>query len=420
MRYFSNCILVAAAFSVLARVSAAQTPAAPSTIEDYLTIARANNAGVASSSALARAARERVGVATGFPDPSLLYGYYLTAPAFEHQESMDGRSELFLMQPVPFPGKRGLRGDVAAREADAGARAHDAVVLDLDYQVKRAFYQFVRVVEVESVLVQERALLRDMQDVTRVRESAGTAPQQDVLKLDLAIAELEDELTMVEHEDDRTRALLNELLGRDAHAPLPPPSWRPPDTALSEVGTLADSALVRRPEMRAAANQLAAAESSRRLAKREYWPDFVLGMKWEFGADMDDAWELMAGIDLPIWLGKRRAMVRAAEATQEAARYRLRADSLRVRREVEDAVHGVRSARERLERFETRILPRAEQTFRSSEAAYRAGRVEFIDYLDSQRTWLALRREYFGVIAELGMESAAFERAIAGAGVIEP
>jgi outer membrane protein TolC len=392
----------------------ANGPSLPKTLEEYLALARANNPAVASAAAQARAARERVGVAKGFPDPSLLYGYYLTAPTIEHGESMDGRSELILMQPFPFPGKRGLRGDLASHDADVGARAYDAAALDLDYDVKRAFYDFVRVVEVESVLVSEHDLLHDMQDVTRVREAAGTAPQQDVLKLDLAIAELEDEMTMIEHEEDRTRARLNELLGRDAHAPLPSPTWRIPDTTRAEAAALADSAFARRPELSAAASALQAAETSRRLAKREYIPDFVLGVKWEFGGVMDDdAWELMAGIDLPIWLGKRRAAVREAEAMGEAARYQLRADSLRVHREVEDALHGVRAAHERLVRFETRILPRAEQTFRSSEAGYRAGRVEFIDYLDSQRMWLAMRREYFGVIAELGIETAALERAIA-------
>ena len=377
-----------------------------------MSIARGNNPRVESAVARARADRERVGVAKGFPDPSLLYGYYIAAPTFEMGESMKGRSELTLMQMVPFFGKRGLRGDVAGLAADAAEGGAAAMRLDLDYEVKRAFYEFVRVVEVESVLVNERDLLRRMKDVTLTREAAGTVPQQDVLKLDLAIAELEDEMTMVTHDEDRTRARLNELLGRDAHAPLPPPRWHVPDASRAEAVGLVDSAMVHRPELSAATSELAGAEASRGLAKREYFPDFVLGAKWEFGADMDDAWELMAGIDLPIWLGKRRAMVREAESMIEAARYRLRADSLRVDREVEDAVHGVLAARERLERFETRILPRAEQAFQSSEAGYRAGRVEFIDYLDSQRMWLAMRREYFGVIAELGREFAALERAV--------
>jgi outer membrane protein TolC len=401
-------IAVIASFASLAAAGSD----APATLEAYLALARANNPAVASASASARAARERVGVAKGFPDPSLLYGYWIESPP---EEMMKGRSELLLMQPIPFPGKRGLRGDVAKREATVADNESRQATLDLDYEVKVAFYDYVRTVEVETVLVRERQLLRSMRDVTRVREAAGTAPQQDVLKLDLAIAEIEDQMTMVEHEADRTRAHLNHLMGRHVHEPLPSPSWTIPDAAAAETSALADSALSRRPEVAAAMSRVEAAELSRKLAKREYLPDLMLGVKWEFGGDegMDDGWMVMAGIDLPIWLGKRRAMVREAEAMGEAARYRLRDDSLRVHREVEDAIHGVRAARERLTRFEQRILPRAEQSFQSSEAAYRVGNVEFIDYLDSQRMLLAVRREYFGVIAELGMEVAALERAVA-------
>jgi outer membrane protein TolC len=398
--------------ALLAAAAAAQPPVGkgPDTLGEYLALARANNAGTAAAVASARAARERVGAVKGYPDPALLYGYYVASP---ESEMMKGRSELLLMQKIPFPGKRGLRGDVAVREAAMAERGSESIALDLDYEVKVAFYEFVRVVEVESVLVREHQVLRSMRDVARVREAAGTAPQQDVLKIDLAIAEIENEVTMVERDELRMRARLNELVGRHAHEPLPVPSWSIPGAELAEATALADTALARRPELAATTSELEAAELSRRLAKREYIPDFMVGAKWEFGADMDDTWELMAGIDLPIWIGKRRAMVREAEAMQESARLRLRADSLRVHREMEDAVHGVRSARDRLARFEERILPRAQQAFQSSEAGYRAGRVEFIDYIDSQRMLLAVRREYFGAIAELGMEVAALERAIA-------
>jgi outer membrane protein TolC len=404
-RFFFTLLLVSCAAGVSA-------DATPRTVAEYLALARAHNPDIASAVAEARAARERVGVAKGFPDPTLLYGYWIESPP---EEMMKGRSELRIMQPIPFPGKRGLRGDVATRAATVIDHLSQQSLLDLDYEVKVAFDDYVRVVEVETVLVREKQLLRSMRDVTRVREAAGTAPQQDVLKLDLAIAEIEDQMSMVEHEADRTRAHLNHLMGRHAHEPLPRPSWNIPDAAAAEVVALTDSALMRRPEVAASMSQLEAAELSRKLAKREYFPDLMVGATWEFGGDMgmDDAWMLMAGIDLPIWFGKTRAMVREAEAMRQAARHRLHADSLRVHREVEDAIHGVRSARERLTRFEQRILPRAEQVFQSSEAGYRAGRVEFIDYLDSQRMLLAMRREYFGVVAELGMEVAALERAIA-------
>jgi outer membrane protein TolC len=139
----------------------------------------------------------------------------------------------------------------------------------------------------------------------------------------------------------------------------------------------------------------------------------MLGFDYEFGAGYEGWWELMAGVNLPIWLGKRAAMVREAEAMQKSAQYELTAATLRSDREVEEAAARARAARERYDRFKTSIIPQAEAAFSSSEAGYRSGRVEFLDYLDSERTLLETRREFASVISDLGMEMARLERAAA-------
>jgi outer membrane protein TolC len=163
----------------------------------------------------------------------------------------------------------------------------------------------------------------------------------------------------------------------------------------------------------AAREQIARADAARRLAGKEYIPDFMLGVDYEFGAGYQGWWELMAGFNLPIWLGKRGAMVREAEAMQKSAQYELTATTLRSDREVREATERARAARERYDRFKTAIIPQAEAAFSSSEAGYRSGRVQFLDYLDSERTLLETRREYANVIADLGIEMAGLERATA-------
>lgn len=379
---------------------------APSTLDEYLSRARANNADVASTVARARAARERVGVAKGYPDPVLAYGYY-TAP-----DVMKGRQEIILQQGIPFPGKLGLRGEIASREAAMTERMTDAMVLDVDFEVKMAFYQYVGLTEVARVLENEADLLRRMRDVAKVRYGSGTAEQQDVLKVELTLSRLADETTVNQREIAATRARLNALIGRDATAPLPNPVWNPPDASVLDRAALADSALIRRPEIAGAREEIAMADASRRLAKREYIPDFMLGVDYEFGAEAEGWWEWMAGINLPIWIGKRRAMVREAEAMQKSAEYRMREETLRTLSEVEGATARARAARERLERFENAILPQAEAAFASSEASYRTGRVDFLDYLDSERMLLEMRRDYAMVRADFGMQLAALERAL--------
>ncbi len=399
-----NFFFVAITIAALASVALADTN--PATLEEYLALARANNAGVASIVARANASRERVGVATGYPDPKIAYGYY-TAP-----DVLKGRQEIILQQEIPFPGKRGLRGEIASREAAMTERMSDAMVLEIDLEVKTAFYQYVGLTETASVLENETDLLRRMRDVAKVRYESGTAEQQDVLKVELSLSQVADETTVNQQEIAATRARLNELIGRDAVSPLPRPVWSAPDFAVIDQAALADSALVRRPEIAGARAELAMAEASRRLAKREYIPDFMLGVDYEFGANQDGWWEWMAGVNIPIWIGKRRAMVREAEAMQKSAEYRIREETLRTLSEVEAATARARAARERLERFENAILPQAEAAFASSEASYRTGRVSFLDYLDSERMLLEMRKDYAMVRADLGMQLAALERAI--------
>lgn len=378
----------------------------PVTIADYLDLARANNPAIGSSSARARAAHERIGVARGFPDPTLAYGYYV-AP-----DVMKGRQEIILQQEFPFFGKRGLRGEVAAREAAMTSRMTEAMGLDVALEVQMAFYRLVGLTETARVLEREADLLRRMRDVAQVRYASGAAEQQELLKVDLSLSRLADETALNRREIAATRARLNELIGREATAPLPDPEWTMPDASVIDRVAVLDSALMHRPEIAGAKEQLAMSNASRRLAKRDYIPDFMLGVDYEFAGRDDGWWELMAGINLPIWLGKRRAMVREAEAMQTSAEYRLKEETLKTLREVEEAAQRARVARERLERFQTSILPQAEAVFASSEAGYRTGRVDFLDYLDSERMLLEMRKEYAMVIADFGMQVAALERAV--------
>jgi outer membrane protein TolC len=404
-------------FVLAAPILGAEAPAdsaGPRTLAEYLSLARAMNPALRSATADARAARERVGVARGFPDPMVLYGYY-----FDADPGMEGRSELMLTQPIPFFGKRGLRGDVATHEADATTRMRDAAALDLEYEVKVAYFEFARTHHVAAVLDEERDLVARMRDISFSRYSSGTAEQHEVLKLDATVAQIDDEITMNDHDQDVASRRLCVLIGRDPAAPLPPPTGEVPTLGEIDDDAAVDSALARRPEMAAARAQIDAAESSRRLASREYFPDFVLGLDWEFGggedahgAEMGDSWEAMAGITLPIWIGHRRAAAREAQARRESAEHHFDAVHLAIAGDVLVSVHGVRAAHERVARFEREILPRAEQAFRSAEASYRAGRADFLDYLDSERMWLTMRREYYGVIAELGVQTAALQRAL--------
>jgi outer membrane protein TolC len=65
-----------------------------------------------------------------------------------------------------------------------------------------------------------------------------------------------------------------------------------------------------------------------------------------------------------------------------------------------------------VELYRTTLLPQAEQSLRVAEAAYQSDRIDFLNLLDSDRTLVDFRLEYFRNLAEYGKNVAHLERAL--------
>ncbi|MDH3197682.1 MAG: TolC family protein [Candidatus Krumholzibacteria bacterium] len=391
------------------------------TLDAYVALALAHNPALASASWRAQAAREHAGAAGARPDPMVMGGYFVETP-----ETRVGPQEwgVTLSQRLPFFGKLGAESGAAAHSADAAAQDVRERRLDVVFEVTRWYHEYYRLSEVRRVLAEERDLLERMQDVAQVRYASGRVGQQDVLKAQLAFSQVEDEIELVARGLVTARARLNELIGRHADAPLAEPVRAVPDAAAVEARfALAspDTALARRPELFAAASRVAGAREAARGARRSYYPDLTLGVQYvnvspggmpgtpDAGKDIV---QVVAGINLPLWFGKLGARVRQADAQVAREQSERRATELRVRSEIEDAVEKVRTARERLTLYEGVMLPQAEQTFAASEVAYQTGTVGFLDYLDSERMLLSVRKRYYQVVADLGVQIAYMDRAL--------
>jgi len=413
-------ILIAAAVT-LAASTARAADAPPQTLDAYVALALAHNPALSAASWRTQAASERAAAVGARPDPMLTAGYFAQTP-----ETRVGPQEwgLTLSQRLPFFGKLGAESGAAAHTATAEAHYEHERRLDVVFEVTRWYHEYYRLNEVQRVLGEERNLLDRMQDVAQVRYASGRVGQQDVLKAQLAFSQVEDEIELVTRGRVTARTRLNELIGRDADAPLPDPVRAVPDAAAVEARfalASSDSVLARRPELLAAASRVAGAREGARGARRGYYPDLTLGVQYVSVSprgvpgmpdDGKDIVQVTAGINLPLWFGKLGARVREADAQVARAESERRATELRVRSELADALEKVRTARERLILYEGVILPQAQQTFAVSEAAYGTGEVGFIDYLDSERTLLSVRRRYYQVVADLGVQIAYLERAL--------
>lgn len=173
----------------------------------------------------------------------------------------------------------------------------------------------------------------------------------------------------------------------------------PSRLASPSVEALKQSAREHRPDLRGVRFEKDRAEAQLDAARRERVPDVALNLFYQsqgFGQNAIQPLTLGVGLSAPLPLFyQRQGEVGRAEAdkkTQSLTEQKLLA---RVDADVEAAVAQLASARRMVERYEQGgMLDRARRARDISELQFNAGSAPLIDFLDAQRTFIALSQDY--------------------------
>jgi cobalt-zinc-cadmium efflux system outer membrane protein len=394
---------------------AAQTPvtAGPLALGRLFTAVEASNPRISAAGALARAADARISPARRPPDPQLQF-------ALENRDLPDfglndplGMNTVQVMQMVPFPGKLRMAGEVASAKAEAEhARAAD-MAWDVRARAAMAFYELYQMDRSLEVAEETLRIVRDLAVTAGTMYAVGEARQADVLRAQVEIARMTEDVTRMRTERVSAAARLNALLAIDPSTPVGSPV-RPafPDT-LPPLDSLVAEAQRNRPMVQAAEADVRAADAGERLAHREIWPDFQFGV--EYGQrPMEDGTDrmlsLMLGFNLPIFAGSRQlAMRREATAMRQMAAADLATMQADTRGRVAELYAAAERARRLGELYEGTILPQAHTTVASALAAYRVGGVDFMTLLDDQMTVNRYRQDLYTLDAQRGQALAELE-----------
>jgi outer membrane protein TolC len=371
------------------------------------------NPRIAAADALARAADARIAPARRPPDPQLQFGLMnRSLPGFGLSDPL-GMNQVQLMQMIPFPGKLGLGGRVASARAVAQrARAAD-VSWDVRARAAMAFYELYQMDRSVQVAEETLRILRDLASTARAMYGVGEGRQADVLRAQVEIARMTEDITRMRSERFSAAARLNALLVLDPSAPVGSPV-RPafPDT-LPGLDSLMAEAGRNRPMVQAAVAEVRAAEVGERLARREIWPDFQVGVGYgqrPMDGGTDRMLSLMLGLNIPIFAGSRQlAMRREAAAMRQMAVADLDVMQSETRGRVAELYASAERARRLGDLYRGTILPQAHTTVAAALSAYRVGAVDFMTLLDDQMTVNRYRQDLFALEAEQGQALAELE-----------
>lgn len=334
--------------------------------------------------------------------------------AIEPIETKSGpaRGSLFVQQSIPFPGKLILRGKIAARQAEVARQDYLETLNRVIQETKTAVYELAWVYEAIRITEETRDLLARMEGVAREQYKVDKVTQQDVLKAQVELSRTRNDLLTLEDDRQSAVARLVAILDRPPGSPI----GRPAPVAVRETvpseEALYDLARENRPEIAAAGAVVRRDESLLTLRKEGYIPDFTLGFQHTAIGDGPDAYGVTFGLTLPLWIPKIRASVREGEKRVESSRARLRNAENQTFFEVKDNHARWTTSTRLVKLYRDTLIPQAEQSYRAAEAGYRAGKVDFLNYLDSQRTLLDFRLQHERAKIESLQRLAALERAV--------
>ena len=347
------------------------------------------------------AATNRITQARSLDDPILSIQLWNVPQPFKATQA--DNTIFGLSQNLPFPGKLGLKGEVASRSADMTEQAVHAKERELVARLKQAYYDLFLMQKTIQIHHEQVELLRQFFEIANTKFRAGKGSQADVLKAQVELSLLQQQLPVLEQRRKTAGAMLNTLLDRDPSLPLglaqePPPL--PIDQPLDDLHRLA---LNDRPELKAAELDVQRSEQSRALAQRQYYPDFNVAFQRFQNYQANDGFGAYVAMSIPFafWTKpKYDAGVQEAAAAVSVAQAQQHTLENLTRFQVDDLLAKLRATDQVATLYRTTILPQAEQSLESARVGYRVGKGSFLDLIDAQRTWRGFQQEYFKAIVD--------------------
>jgi outer membrane protein TolC len=355
--------------------------------------------------------------AKSLPDPMLSYAHF-----GQSVETRLGpqRNKFSLSQKFPFFGKLSLKGQIARSAASLFEEQYNVVKADIVLSVKNAYFSLFWFDNALRITNEEKEVLQRLAKIAQKKYETGKGNQQDVLKAHLEISRVTDKILVLKQGRKGIIAGLNSLLNR------------PPDSLLGEIEEFKAPELKVelkdlyawarefRPELRKARYLIEKNEKSLKLAKKNYFPDFKIMFDYiDIGAgstanpnDGRNSWMASIGINIPIWRGKLRASEAEAAIKIEASQEGYKNIENKTLSSVNELFFEVKTASEEVNLYKYSLIPQAEQSLKASEVGYLAGKVDFLNLLDSERMLLQIKTGYFKSVADLGKSLAKLERVV--------
>jgi outer membrane protein TolC len=328
------------------------------------------------------AARQRPSQENSLPDPTVSLGYTSNGapyPVAGIGRDVTSNAGIMISQELPFPGKRQLRGEIAAKEASAEYEQYLAVRLNVTARLKQAYHELHHANAAITFVHRYQELLQNILRISEVRYSVGRAAQQDVFKAQTQFAIFQTKLLRYEQERDSKEIEINALLNRPQGGHIDVPEEMSPGELTVTLDDLLALARTHAPMLAREQKTIERNDLASALARRNLYPDYTVSGGYFNQGAMPPMWQFRVDFKLPAYFRtKQRAEIAEKAFSATEARHNYEAAEVAIQSQIRETYTLAATARKLMDLYQKSVIPGAQLALESSMAGYQTGTLDFL------------------------------------------
>ena len=386
----SGCSFV---LSVLAGMIVLALPSQSQDLNEYLEIAAENSPDLQSVFYRYRAALQEAPIVGALDDPEIGFGYFVK-PVETRVGAQQAR--VSLTQMLPWFGTLSQRKTVAATEAKIRFEEFQEQRNRLFFSVQERWYEMYFMEQSIDILKQNIQILETFESAALQNYETATGRQVDILRVQIELEELRNQLRVQMDELDVLKTDFNNLLNRDPSLEVETADQIDAVAVIPETDDLYDQILVRNPSLQELEYRSRAKQDEITLVRKSNRPSFYVGVDYTFVSERPveiddngkDAFMLRGTVKVPIFKNKNRARVEQAQQLEKAADYAKQEQKNRLRTSLETALKDLRNADRNLTLASDVQIRYTEQAVEMLLGEYASEGAEFEEVLRMQQRLL--------------------------------
>ncbi len=320
----------------------------------------------------------------------------------------------------PFPGMLALKGNIVDKEIQLAQLELENVVQEVITRIREIYHKTLYLIEAVDITHETLGLLKRLRDVINIIYTTGKSTLNDVLKIQMEIDRIENDLIDLEEKRKTLQVQMNKLLDISlAFAP----------EKLQKVGPillgykgeeLFKRGIEKRNAIKRTVKNLERMELIIKMAEKKFYPDFTPGFSFfqnrlirQVGTDApENPFSTRPKIRGGNWFGSNDAYIRETKIKYKALLEKLKELKNKTVAEITHAIYRYETADRNRKLYKLKLVPKSKITIATTEALYKTGKVDFLELIDSETRFLNYSLALKKAIRDMNMEAAKIEKLV--------